>query len=162
MKVTCPWVPEGRGFLEYLKGEWTLVAPGNIMRFPFPPFILGPYWDGIPAAGNAVFPMGLFRDVKLVASGSVVVDDLFVTTKSLNADGTATLGVSGTIENYGDQDVAATLDLKIAPDNFAGGTARAAQAIVERPSGSQYFHARGRRQRSSLVVDVGSGSAESV
>jgi beta-mannosidase len=120
VKVTCPWVPKGRGFLEYLKGEWTLVAPGNIMRFPFPPFILGPYWDGIPAAGNAAFPMGLFRDVKLVASGSIVVDDLFVTTKSLNADGSATLGVSGTIENHADQEVAATLDLKITPDNFSG------------------------------------------
>ena len=120
VKVTCPWVPKGRGFLEYLKGEWTLVAPGNIMRFPFPPFILGPYWDGIPAAGNAVFPMGLFRDVKLVASGSTVVDDLFVTTKSLNADGSATLGVSGKIKNHADQDVAATLDLKMGPDNFSG------------------------------------------
>jgi hypothetical protein len=121
VKVTCPWVPKGRGFLEYLKGEWTLVAPGNIMRFPFPPFILGPYWDGIPAYGNAVFPMGLFRDVKLVASGSVVIDDLFVATKSLNADGSAALGVSGTIRNYVDQEVATTVDLNITPDNFVGG-----------------------------------------
>jgi beta-mannosidase len=120
VKVTCPWVPKGRGFLEYLKGEWTLVAPGNIMRFPFPPFILGPYWDGIPAYGNAVFPMGLFRDVKLVASGSAVMDDLFVTTKSLNADGSATLGVSGKIINYGDEVIPATLELNIAPDNFSG------------------------------------------
>jgi len=120
VKVTCPWVPKGRGFLEYLKGEWTLVAPGNIMRFPFPPFILGPYWDGIPAAGNAVFPMGLFRDVKLVASGTVVVDDLFVTTKSLNSDHSATLRVSGTIENHTGQEVAAALALQISPDNFSG------------------------------------------
>ncbi len=120
VKVTCPWVPKGRGFLEYLKGEWTLVAPGNIMRFPFPPFILGPYWDGIPADGNAVFPMGLFRDVKLVASGSAVIDDLFVTTKSLNLDGSATLGVSGTIRNYDSREIAGTLNLKITPDNFAG------------------------------------------
>ena len=120
VKVTCPWVPNGRGFLEYLKGEWTLVAPGNIMRFPFPPFILGPYWDGIPAGGNAVFPMGLFRDVKLVASGAVQVDDLFVTTKSLNADGTATLGVTGTIKNFASQDVPVSLDLEMAPDNFSG------------------------------------------
>jgi hypothetical protein len=108
VKVTCPWVPRGRGFLEYLKGEWTLVVPGQIMRFPFPPFILGPYWDGIPAGGNAVFPMGLFRDVRLVASGSMVIEDLFVTTKSLNADGSATVGVSGTVKNYAYQDVAAT------------------------------------------------------
>jgi beta-mannosidase len=120
VKVTCPWVPKGRGFLEYLKGEWTLVAPGNMMRFPFPPFILGPYWDGIPAAGNAVFPMGLFRDVKLVTSGPTVIDDLFVNTKSLNQDGSATLGISGMIRNFGDQDVSAILDLKIVPDNLPG------------------------------------------
>ena len=44
-----------------------------------------------------------------------MVDDLFVTTKSLNADGTATLGVTGTIENSGNKDLAATLDLKINP-----------------------------------------------
>jgi beta-mannosidase len=120
VKVTCPWIPEGRGFLEYLKGEWTLVVPGKTTRFPFPPFFLGPSWDGIPAGGNAVFPMGLFRDVRLVASGSIVINDLFVTTKSLNADGTATLGVSGTIRHYGSKDIAATLDLKLAPDNFPG------------------------------------------
>ena len=47
VKVTCPWIPEGRGFLEYLKGEWTLVVPGRTTRFPFPPFFLGPSWDGI-------------------------------------------------------------------------------------------------------------------
>lgn len=120
IKVTCPWVPQGRGFLEYMKGEWTLVSPENIMRFPFPPFILGPYWDGIPAAGNAVFPMGLFRDVKLVVSGPIVVGDLFVNTKSLNPDGSATLGISGVVANFGKQDASAALDLKIAPDNFAG------------------------------------------
>ncbi|MFN8009513.1 MAG: glycoside hydrolase family 2 TIM barrel-domain containing protein [Terriglobia bacterium] len=122
IKVTCPWVPKGRGFLEYLKGEWTLVSPGNIMRFPFPPFILGPYWDGIPAAGNAVFPMGLFRDVKLVVSSPVVIDELFVTTKSLNADGSATLGISGLLANFGKEDSSSVLKLEILPENFSGET----------------------------------------
>ena len=120
VKVTCPWIPPGRGFLEYMKGEWTMPAPRHVIRFPFPPYILGPYWDGIPAFGNAAFPMGLFRDVKLVASGSTTINDLFVTTKSLNPDGSATVEVSGTVRNYADQDAAATLDLKIAPDNFKG------------------------------------------
>jgi beta-mannosidase len=120
VKVTCPWIPNDRGFLEYLKGEWTMPAPRHVIRLPFPPFILGPYWDGIPAFGNAAFPMGLFRDVKLMASGATAIDDLFVATKSLNADGSATLEISGTVRNHANQDVAANLDLKIAPDNFAG------------------------------------------
>jgi beta-mannosidase len=139
VKVTCPWVPKGRGFLEYLKGEWTLVSPGNIMRFPFPPFILGPYWDGIPAAGNAVFPMGLFRDVKLVASGSATIDDLFVSTQALNSDGSATLQVSGTVQNYSDADFAATLDLGIKPDNFSGtSTALPRQSLSLHPGKNNF------------------------
>ena len=58
------------------------------------------------------FPMGLFRDVKLVASGAATIDDLFVATKSLNADGSATLEISGTVNNYAEQDVTANLDLE--------------------------------------------------
>ena len=139
IKVTCPWVPKGRGFLEYMKGEWTLVSPENIMRFPFPPFILGPYWDGIPAAGNAVFPMGLFRDVKLVVSGPIVVGDLFVNTKSLNPDGSATLGISGVVDNFGKQDASAALDLKIAPDNFAGDPISVTQTNLDSSSGREQF-----------------------
>jgi len=70
VKVTCPWVPNGRGFLEYLKvnGPWWRLETSCVSHSL--PSFSGPYWDGIPAAGNAVFPMGLFRDVKLVASGS--------------------------------------------------------------------------------------------
>jgi beta-mannosidase len=120
VKVTCPWIPKDRGFLEYMKGEWTMAAPRHVVRLSYPPFVLGPYWDGIPAFGNATFPMGLFRDVKLVASGATTIDDLFVATKSLNADGSATLEISVMVHNYTDQDVAANLDLRITPDNFAG------------------------------------------
>jgi beta-mannosidase len=133
VKVTCPWIPPGRGFLEYLKGEWTMPAPRHVMRFPFPPFILGPYWDGVPAFGNATFPMGLFRDVKLLASGATTIDDLFVATRTLNADGSATLEISGTIHNHADQDAAANLDLKIAPENFQG-------LSVELPRQNLIFH----------------------
>ena len=72
VKVTCPWIPKGRGLLEYLKGEF-VYATSEALRFPTAPFRLGPHWDGIPATGNAVLPMGLFRDVKVVASGSTVI-----------------------------------------------------------------------------------------
>ena len=85
-----------------------------------PPFFFGPYWDGIPADGNAAFPMGLSREVRLVRSGFSVIDDLFVSTKSLNPDGSATLRMSGTLKNYAPGDVKATLKLQISPENFQG------------------------------------------
>ena len=120
IKVTCPWIPKERGFLEYMKGDWTTIDPEDQPHINQPPFFLGPYWDAIPADGNAAFPMGLWRDVRLVSSDFSVIDDLFVSTKSLNADGSATLAISGTIINYGDHDVDAELKLKISPNNFAG------------------------------------------
>jgi len=119
VKVTCPWIPKGRGFLEYMKGDWTTIDPQNQMHVDQPPFFFGPYWDGIPADGNAAFPMGLWRDVRLVRSDSAVIEDLFVLTKSLNADGSARLAISGTIKNYDEYAAQATLKLKISPDNFA-------------------------------------------
>ena len=119
IKVTCPWLPKGRGFLEYMKGELVEVVPNSTIKFPFPPFVPGPDWDGIPAGGDAVFPMGLFRDVKLVASGALVVEDLFVFTKSLNGDGNATLAISGKIRSYCQKDVTTFLELTIAPESFS-------------------------------------------
>jgi beta-mannosidase len=120
LKVTCPWIPKGRGFLEYMKGDWTTIDPENQIHINQPPFFLGPYWDGIPADGNAAFPMGLWRDVKLISSGFSVVDDLFVSTKSLNADGSATLAVSANVKNFAQSEVNAVLKLEIKPENFAG------------------------------------------
>jgi hypothetical protein len=122
VKVTCPWIPKGRGFLEYMKGDWTTIDPQNQPHIDQPPFFFGPYWDGIPADGNAAFPMGIWRDVRLVISHSVVIEDLFVSTKSLNADGSATLGISGTIRNYGGDEVRAALNLNVIPENFVGGS----------------------------------------
>jgi len=134
VKVTCPWLPKGRGFLEYMKGEWAETVPGWVVRFPFPPYVLGPTWDGLPAGGNALFPMGLWRDVRLVTSGWAVVEDLYVRTQSLHPDGSATLQVHGTIHNYGSQDISGELSLEIAPDNFAGEKITlSAQKIAVRP-----------------------------
>ncbi len=135
VKVTCPWLPEGRGFLEYMKGELAEVVPHIVTSFPSAPFVLGPNWDGLPAGGNAVFPMGLFRDVKLVASAAAIVDDLFVSTKSLNSDGSATLGVSCSLRNFDTNKVATALELSIAPDNFSGEPLTVFKRSIEAPPG---------------------------
>ena len=105
------------------------VVPHIVTSFPSAPFVLGPNWDGLPAGGNAVFPMGLFRDVKLVASSVAVVGDLFVTTKSLNNDGSATLAVSCTLRNLDQSKLSTSLELTIAPDNFAGEPVESAQTL---------------------------------
>ena len=120
VKVTCPWIPKGRGFLEYMKGDWTTIDPVDQPHIDQPPFFLGPYWDAVPADGNAAFPMGLWRDVRLVSSSFLVIDDLFVSTKSINADGSASLAISGTITNYAERDVHAQVEFKVTPDNFSG------------------------------------------
>lgn len=120
VKVTCPWIPKGRGFLEYMKGDWTTIDPMDQPHINQPPYFLGPYWDGIPADGNAAFPMGIWRDIRLVSSGFSVIDDLFVSTRSLNADGSATLALYATVKNYAEQDTDATLRFNIIPENFSG------------------------------------------
>jgi hypothetical protein len=48
VKVTCPWFPKGRRFLEYLKGEWMMNDLAGV-RFPFPPFLMGPHYANTPA-----------------------------------------------------------------------------------------------------------------
>ena len=119
VKVTCPWMPTGRGFGEYLKGDWMMPDPNEI-SLPYAPYVLGPYWGGIPAYGNAAFPMGLFRDVSLLVSGRAVVDDVFVRTEAVGKDSSANLEITGTIKNHEAHEVTAELKLKIEPENFSG------------------------------------------
>ena len=119
VKVTCPWMPTDRAFGEYLKGDWMMPDPSE-MSLPYAPYVLGPYWGGIPAYGNAAFPMGLFRDVDLIVSGRAVVEDVFVRTEGLADDSSANLEITGTIRNYEAQEAVAELKLKIEPENFSG------------------------------------------
>ncbi len=139
VKVTCPWLPKDRGFLEYIKGEWTFNNYLETARLPQPPYFLGPHWDGLPAGGNAVFPMGLWRDVKLVSSGAALLDDLFVSTRSINSDKSATLTISGNILNYGKETVSASLDLKLVPQNFSGDPVLLPQKNLTLQPGGNYF-----------------------
>lgn len=141
VKVTCPWLPKGRGFLEYLKGEWMMNDWAGAL-FPFPPYLMGPHYANTPAYGNATFPMGLWRDVKLVASASTVIEDLFVRTKTLEPDGSATLEISGTVRNYGSQDAVGALRLRIAPDNFEGESLTLPMQSLKLRPGKNSFNAK--------------------
>jgi len=141
VKVTCPWVPEGRAFTEYLKGSYGLTVPDSVLKFSGMPSYLGPKWDGVPGYGNAVFPMGLPRDVKLLISPREVIDDLFVWTKAINADGSATLEVSGKILNSGSQERPAALDLEIAPETFSDAPVKLASQSLSLRSGENSFKA---------------------
>jgi Glycosyl hydrolases family 2/Putative glutamine amidotransferase/Glycosyl hydrolases family 2, TIM barrel domain len=119
VKVTCPWLPQDRSFHEYLKGEWTMALP-SVMGLSSSAAIVGLFWDGTPAQGNAVFPMGIFRDVKLAISGEVAINDLHLETQRIDKVGSATLTLSGTVVNYGPSPATAALAWRLDPDNFTG------------------------------------------
>ena len=120
VEVTCPWIPRDRSFAEYLKGDWMMPDPNQMVRLPVPPYTLGPYWGGTPAYGNAAFPMGIWRDVKLLASARATIDDVFVYTTALQSGGKAELKIEGTVTNHTDEQTSGTLRLHIVPDSFQG------------------------------------------
>ena len=117
VKTTCPWLPKGRGLTEIVKSSFNLDIPQTL---PKPPYFLGGGWGGIPVYGNMSLTMGLYRDVKLVVSEPVVVQNLFVYTKSLNDDGSATLEIVGNAKNYRDGQGEAAIAFTISPENFTG------------------------------------------
>ncbi len=119
VKTTCPWLPKDRGLTEIVKSSFNLDIPQTL---PKPPYFLGGSWGGIPVYGNMSLTMGLYRDVKLLVSEPVVIENLYVYTRSLNPGGSATLEISGNAKNYGDGQGEASIGFAISPQNFAGDT----------------------------------------
>jgi beta-mannosidase len=139
VKVTCPWLPKDRSALEYFKGSFALIWPGAQTRSAQLPDALSFIWAGIPGIGNAILTLGLIRDVKLEITPSCHVEDLYVYTKSLNPDGSATLGISGTVRNDGKEKVRRTLNLIAQPDNFTGDSIPLSSQALILPPGITEF-----------------------
>jgi len=139
VKVTCPWIPKARGLSEYMQGSYGLVWPGASIFFSHIPYAISFIWDQIPAQGNAALTIGLFRDVKLVFSPALSIEDVFVYTKSIGADGSATLAISGTVRNDGSAEVRRTLDLELHPQDFAGEIRRLPRQSLNLHPGSNEF-----------------------
>ncbi len=118
--VTHPWVPKGRGLLEYINGDFSMAYPPNDMPLKKPPYFVDISWDALPAQGNAAYAMGIWRSVHLRTTSLVTIADLSVETESINADGSATLRVSVTLNNAGEEAASRTVTLKMTPENFAG------------------------------------------
>jgi beta-mannosidase len=140
VKVTSPWLPKGRNLAEYNKSSFTLVWPGEPELFTHPPYALSFGWNGIPAEGNAVLTTGLTGTVKLVTTPARSIEDLFVYTKSLNKDGSATIAISGTVRNDGSGDSHGTVDLELRPQSFAGSAERLPRQELTLHSGANEFH----------------------
>ena len=118
--VSHPWVPKGRGLLEYMNGDFSMAYPGNLAELKRPPYFIDVAWDALPAQGNAAFDMGIWRSVHLRTSSPITIDDVQVETKSLNADGSATLHLAVTLKNANLLPATRTVTLKLTPDNFTG------------------------------------------
>jgi beta-mannosidase len=139
VKVTCPWLLQDRSLAEYMKGSFGLLWPGQTSFFAENPRALSFIWNGIPVAGNAAFTLGLIRDVKLVLAPRESIAEVFVYTKSLNSDGSATLVVSGAVRNDGPGEARRTLELEVHPANFPGGDQRLLKQPLTLLRGSNEF-----------------------
>lgn len=139
VRVTSPWLPKGRGLQEYNKSSFTLVWPGSGALLNKAPNALSFGWNGIPAEGNAVLTIGLTGDVKLVLAPPQSVSDLFVYTKSLNKDGSATLVVSGSVRNDQSAVVHRTVEFEMKPKNFSGETERLPKQELSLRNGENNF-----------------------
>jgi beta-mannosidase len=135
VKVTCPWLPPGRAVVEYLRGSFYL----TVTTFPNLPYSMGGKWDGVPAGGNAVFPMGISRNVQLLISEPVIVDDLAVHTKALHSDGSATIVISGNVRNYESTEGSVTASFRIEPGNFPDSPVRLPDRTMTVHAGSNPF-----------------------
>lgn len=118
--VTHPWIPKGRGLLEYLNGDFSMAYPGGLAELKKPPYFIDVAWDALPAQGNAAFDMGIWRSVHLRTSSPVTIDNVQVETQSIDPDGSATLHLAVTLKNLTEQTTERTVSLKLAPENFAG------------------------------------------
>ena len=136
VKVTCPWMPKGRAAVEYMKGSLSFIPDSPLPKLPYS---MGGHWDGVPAGGNAALSMGISRDVTLLISEPVILEDLAVHTKALHEDGSATLTVSGNVRSYGSGQGAVTASFEIGPANFAGAPLRLADRQIPVRSGSNPF-----------------------
>jgi beta-mannosidase len=118
--LTHPWIPKGRGLLEYMNGDFSMAYPGNLVEVKKPPYFIDVAWDALPAQGNAAFDMGIWRSIYLRTTAPVTIDDVQVETKQIDADGVATLHLAVTLNNTGQETATRTVSLKLTPDNFSG------------------------------------------
>ncbi|MFZ3215575.1 MAG: sugar-binding domain-containing protein [Candidatus Acidiferrales bacterium] len=140
VRLTHPWIPKDRGLDEYMKGDFTMSVYPNTLTLDHPPYTIHVGWDALPAHGNAAFSMGLWRGVHLTVADPVIVSDLYVRTVSIQPDGSATLAVSGELDNADPEPAAETVELSIRPATFAGEALRLPPIAVRAGPGETPFN----------------------
>jgi len=113
--VSCPWRVDDRQFYLEPSTTWSVVfkhseyMKGNLLH----------YWDGLPLSGYAVFPFGLWEDVRISTRRSAMLRRISIATVAigpgpaelqLTCEWWAAAGVERTVD----------LELEIRPWNFDG------------------------------------------
>jgi beta-mannosidase len=133
--VTHPVAPKGGSLLQYLDGNLGGEADPDGMKLKNAPYYIDIHWDALPAQGNATFVMGIWRSVHLRTESVVAIGDLHVETESIAADGSATLRVSVTLKNAGQEMHTRTVTLELKPENFSGVAAELPALVVKAAPG---------------------------
>ncbi len=85
----------------------------------------GDYWRDL-------VPFGIWRPVRLVATGPARIDDVYVKS-SLRQDGAAELDVAVTLENHSEREKTVSLAVTVKGQNFSGPTVQAENIQVIKP-----------------------------
>ena len=120
VKVTHPWVLKDRSLEEYLGGNFNMAQPWALPVLSKLPYYIDVRWDALPAQGNAAFPMGIWRSVHLQTTATLTIQDLQALTVSIDADGSALLRLSATVNNTSSTTESRRMNLLLTPDNFSG------------------------------------------
>ncbi|MBS1815244.1 MAG: beta galactosidase jelly roll domain-containing protein [Acidobacteria bacterium] len=139
VRVTHPPIPNDRGLLEMLNGDFSMAAPWANMPLKEIPYFTEVRWDGLPAGGNITFDMGIWRSVRLVTESPVRINDLYISTKELRADGSAVLEVSLTAQNNTQTSVDTKVQLTVLPDNFSSTAKLQAASDIHLAPGEHSF-----------------------
>lgn len=113
--LSCPWRVDDRQFFLQPSGVGTVwiknteYMKGNLLH----------YWDGLPLSGNAVFPFGLWGDVRIAVRSGVLLRRIATATLEVGHDG-AVVELACEWWSSGDDTGERTVSVEVAPDNFEG------------------------------------------
>ena len=125
--VSCPWRVDDRAFYLGPSTVFSVVLKnseymkGNLLH----------YWDGLPLSGNAVFPFGLWEDVRLSVRRDVMLRRASIATIAIGRDAAE---MELTCEWWSDSGarMEIELELEVRPRTFDGPAVRhAISAVVD-------------------------------
>ena len=118
--VTHPWIPKGRGLLEYINGDFTMAYPGERRSAEKAAVLYRHRLGRAAGAGQCGVRHGHLEKRSPAHTGPVTIDGCACGDQTIDGGRQRDLHVAVTLNNAGTETATRTVTLKLKPDNFAG------------------------------------------